>query len=42
MRKPDSVAALLAAGATTEGLDLPTGYDAIDTLLLAQNKPISG
>ena len=42
MRKPDSVAALLAAGATIEGLDLPTGYDAIDTLLLAPNKPISG
>ncbi|HEY4358836.1 MAG TPA: hypothetical protein VGN16_24020 [Acidobacteriaceae bacterium] len=32
-RKPDSVAALLAAGATTEGIDLPTGYDAIDELL---------
>jgi Ankyrin repeats (many copies) len=34
-RKPDSVAALLAAGATTEGIDLPTGYDAIDQLLLS-------
>jgi ankyrin repeat protein len=32
-RRPDSVAALLAAGATTEGIDLPTGYDAIDELL---------
>jgi ankyrin repeat protein len=40
-RKPDSVAELLAAGATTEGIDLPTGYDAIDALLLAQKKPIS-
>lgn len=34
-RKPDSVVALLAAGATMEGIDLPTGYDAIDQLLLA-------
>jgi ankyrin repeat protein len=33
-RQPDSVAALLAAGATTQGIDLPTGYDAIDALLL--------
>jgi ankyrin repeat protein len=32
-RKPDSVAALLKAGATTQGIDLPTGYDAIDSLL---------
>jgi hypothetical protein len=32
-RKPDSVAALLAAGAFTAGIDLPTGYDAIDVLL---------
>jgi ankyrin repeat protein len=32
-RQPDSVAALLAAGATTAGITLPTGYDAIDTLL---------
>jgi hypothetical protein len=33
-RKPDSVAALLAAGATTDGIELPTGYEAIDALLL--------
>ncbi|HEY6447289.1 MAG TPA: ankyrin repeat domain-containing protein [Acidobacteriaceae bacterium] len=33
-RKPDSVAALLAAGATKQGIRLPTGYDAIDELLL--------
>jgi ankyrin repeat protein len=32
-RTPDSVASLINAGATTEGIDLPTGYDAIDTLL---------
>ena len=32
-RKPDSVAALLAAGASTDGIDWPTGYDAIDALL---------
>ena len=35
-RKPDSVAALLAAGAATIGIDLPTGYDAIDDLLRPQ------
>ncbi|HZP07024.1 MAG TPA: hypothetical protein VFB43_19145 [Terracidiphilus sp.] len=33
-RRPDSVAALLAAGASTDGIDWPTGYDAIDELLL--------
>jgi hypothetical protein len=32
-RRPDSVAALLEAGATTEGIEWPTGYDAIDELL---------
>jgi len=32
-RQPDSVAALLAAGATTQGIHLPTGYDPIDELL---------
>jgi ankyrin repeat protein len=37
-RKPDSVAALLAAGATTKGIKLPTGYDAIDELLRAAKK----
>lgn len=31
-RKPDSVAALLGAGAMKEGIELPTGYDAIDGL----------
>lgn len=34
-RQPDSVASLLAAGATTDGIQLPTGYEAIDQLLLA-------
>ena len=34
-RKPDSVSALLKAGATTAGIDVPTGYDAVDELLLA-------
>jgi ankyrin repeat protein len=33
-RQPDSVAALLAAGAKVEGIKLPTGYDAIDVLLM--------
>jgi ankyrin repeat protein len=32
-RQPDSVAALLAAGATKQGIKLPTDYDAIDALL---------
>jgi ankyrin repeat protein len=32
-RQPDSVAALLAAGADVKGIKLPTGYDAIDALL---------
>jgi ankyrin repeat protein len=35
-RKPDSVQALLAAGATIDGIDLPTGYVEIDELLLAR------
>lgn len=34
-RKPDSVAALLAAGAQQDGIDLPTGYAEIDSLLSA-------
>jgi ankyrin repeat protein len=33
-RQPDSVAALLQAGATNQGLKLPTGYEAIDALLM--------
>jgi len=32
-RSPASVAALLAAGASTEGVNAPCGYDAIDALL---------
>src|SRR5579859_1432094 len=32
-RSPESVEALLLAGASTEGIDLPTGYDEIDKLL---------
>jgi len=35
-RKPDSVAALLAAGATKGGVELPTGFDAIDQLLMRE------
>ncbi len=34
-RQPDSVAALLAAGATKQGIKLPTGFDAIDALLMS-------
>jgi ankyrin repeat protein len=37
-RKPDSVAALLAAGACTDGINLPTGYSAIDELLVAYRR----
>ena len=32
-RKPDSVKALLDAGATTEGVSFPSGYDKVDDLL---------
>lgn len=32
-RSPDSVAALLAAGATVDGIKIPCGYDAVDELL---------
>jgi ankyrin repeat protein len=32
-RSPESVAALLRAGASTEGIDLPTGYAEVDELL---------
>jgi hypothetical protein len=32
-RSPDGVRALLAAGASKDGIVLPTGYDAIDVLL---------
>jgi len=32
-RAPDSVAALLAAGASINGIHLPTGYDAVDELI---------
>jgi ankyrin repeat protein len=38
-RRPDSVAALLAAGAKVEGIKLPTGYDAIDEMLTAHRPP---
>ena len=31
-RSPDSVCALLEAGASTEGIELPTGYDEVDKL----------
>lgn len=41
-RKPDSVAALLSAGASTDGIDLPTGYSAIDELLVEQGKEHPG
>ncbi|HEV2416741.1 MAG TPA: ankyrin repeat domain-containing protein [Terriglobia bacterium] len=41
-RKPDSVAALLSAGARIDGIDLPTGYSAIDELLVAQGNEDPG
>ncbi len=34
-RQPNSVDALLAAGATKQGIQLPTGYDAIDASLMS-------
>jgi ankyrin repeat protein len=37
-RKPDSVAALLEAGAIKDGIDLPSGYQAIDDLLMSSEK----
>jgi ankyrin repeat protein len=39
-RQPDSVAALLAAGAATDGIEIPTGYDAVDDLLRNQRPPL--
>jgi ankyrin repeat protein len=35
-RTPDSVAALLTAGASRAGIELPTGYEEVDRLLEAQ------
>jgi hypothetical protein len=32
-RTPDSVRSLLEAGASIDGIELPTGYDEIDKLL---------
>jgi hypothetical protein len=31
-RSPDSVRTLMEAGASTEGIELPTGYDEVDKL----------
>lgn len=41
-RRPDSVRALLAAGARPDGINLPTGYEAIDALLLPPGEPGTG
>ena len=38
-RRPDSVAALLAAGASSDSIELPTGYEAIDDLLRPHTNP---
>ena len=38
-RRPDSVARLLAAGASVAGVPFPSGYDAIDALLLTHGTP---
>ena len=38
-RQPDSAAALLAAGASVDGIAWPTGYDAIDKLLRPDKEP---
>jgi ankyrin repeat protein len=37
-RSTDSIAALLKAGATTTGIELPTGYDEADLLLRQHSK----
>jgi ankyrin repeat protein len=37
-RKPDSIAALLEAGASTEGITLPSGYPEADRLIEARRK----
>jgi hypothetical protein len=37
-RSPESIAALLHAGAATDGLHLPTGYDAADALIASARK----
>jgi ankyrin repeat protein len=37
-RSPDSVEALLKAGASPQGLTYPTGYEAVDRLLLQQKE----
>jgi ankyrin repeat protein len=39
-RTPESIAALLAAGASTTGIEVPTGYDEADTLLRNHPKPL--
>ena len=33
LRSPESTRTLLEAGASTEGIELPTGYDEVDKLL---------
>jgi len=37
-RKSDTVSALLAAGASTDGVPEVTGYDEVDTLLAAHRR----
>jgi hypothetical protein len=37
-RSPDSVEALLGAGASPREIKLPTGYDAVDALLAQADK----
>jgi hypothetical protein len=37
-RSPDSVRALLEAGASTSGVEMPSGYDEVDELLRQYSK----
>ncbi|MGA8103667.1 MAG: ankyrin repeat domain-containing protein, partial [Candidatus Acidiferrales bacterium] len=37
-RSPDSVKALLQAGASTSGIEIPSGYDEVDELLRQYSK----
>lgn len=40
-RQPDTVAALLAAGASVEGIPEKTGYDEVDALIATHRRPVS-
>jgi hypothetical protein len=41
-RKPDTVVALLAAGASTDGVPATTGYDEVDAQVAAHRRRDAG